>query len=270
MIENCGIYLHLFAIFMLIATSLSSCGYDSGEGRNGQEETRGNAISETTHSRDSTGKAGAREGDDAWCRQRLAEDTSAAPLLTRTTAWTREPEIEYAVLNYRVHSFAIQDAIDDLVGQGVTVVAAAGNDGVNEIDAPVNCRSVISLEGSDVTGRRGLASNTQPRVTLSAPEADIWARSNTGTRAPADGSYGYMHRTNVAAPQVSGVVSLMLTTNPWLTPDEFASILKRKARFTSIVSKTPPCRVISPGPGILDAEAAVSAAAAERNSQARE
>lgn len=156
-----------------------------------------------------------------------------------------------------------------IVGQGVTVVAAAGNDGVNEIDAPENCPGVISLGGIDATGRRVLDSDTQPRVTLSAPGTDIRALSNTGTRAPADASYGDMHRTRIAAPQVSGVVSLMLTTNPWLTPAEVASILKRTACLMSIVSKTRPCTVISPGPGVLDAEAAVSAAGAERNSPAR-
>ncbi|WP_080681213.1 MULTISPECIES: S8 family serine peptidase [Burkholderia] len=139
-----------------------------------------------------------------------------------------------------------------IVEQGVAVVAAAGNDGVNEIDAPENCRGVISLGGSDVTGRRVLDSNTQPHVMRSAPGTDIWTLSNTGTQAPADASYGYMHRTRVAAPKVSGVVSLMLTTNPWLTPAEVASILKRTACLMSIVSKTRPCRVISPGRGVLD------------------
>ncbi|BEV48321.1 hypothetical protein BconGalA64_08200 [Burkholderia contaminans] len=154
-------------------------------------------------------------------------------------------------------------------GQGVAAVAAAGNDGVNEIDAPANCPGVISLGGIDATGRRVLDINTQPRVTLSAPGTDIRAFSNTGTRAPADATYGYMYRTRVAAPQVSGVVSLMLTTNPWLTPAEVASILKRTACLMSIVSKTRPCTAISPGPGVLDAEAAVSADGAERNSLAR-
>ncbi|MPV69153.1 S8 family peptidase [Burkholderia sp. BE17] len=165
-----------------------------------------------------------------------------------------------------VCSRTFQEAVDDLVEQGVTVVAAAGNDGVNEIDAPANCRGVISVAGSDPTGRRVSDSNTHPRVTLSAPGTKIWTLSNTGKQAPADASYGYMHGTSLAAPQVSGVVSLMLATNPWLTPSEVASILKRTARFTSIVSTTRSCRVIPPGRGILDAQAAVSAAAAERNS----
>ncbi|KAB0643444.1 S8 family serine peptidase [Burkholderia latens] len=156
-----------------------------------------------------------------------------------------------------------------IAGQGVAIVAAAGNDAGNEIDAPANCPRVISLGGSDPAGRRVVNTNTQPRMTPSAPATDIRAFSNTGTRAPADASYGYMHRTRVAAPQVSGVVSLMLTTNPWLTPAEVASILKRTACLMSIVSKTRPCTVISPGAGVLDAEAAVSAAAAERNSLAR-
>lgn len=161
-------------------------------------------------------------------------------------------------------SRAFQDAVDDLNAKGVTVVAAAGNDGGNAIDMPANCRGVISVGSSDNTGRRAFDSNTHPRVTLSAPGAGILSLANDGTRAPGAATYGAASGTSFAAPQVSGVVSLMLAVNPRLSPRDIADILKRTARFPAIAQTTNSCRVIPPGRGILDARAAINAAASTR------
>ena len=167
----------------------------------------------------------------------------------------RRPEkaVNLSVASVDACSWTFQDAIDDLMGQGVTVFAAASSDVVNEIDASPGCRNMISVTKSNQAGRRVLGGNTHSRVTLSSPGTNIGTLSHTGTRVPADASHGDMHGTSLAAPQVSGVVSLMLTTNPWLTPAEVASILKRTARFASIASETRSRRVISPGRGIHDA-----------------
>lgn len=250
MIEDRRRSLLLCPVFVMIAVLLFSCDGDSGVGSSGWEENHGNAISETTHGEEMTRKPKAFEGDDAWYRQCLAEDISGTPS-TRTAApygnetsvkmrrssggrqrygtvmardvyndavdgmrWAaavpvtsalenRHPAkaVNLSVASVGACSWTFQHAIDDLVGQRVTVVAAASNDVVNEIDA----------------------------------------------------SSGYMHGTSLAAPQVSGLVSLMLTTNPWLTPGEVASILKRATRFSSIASEARACRVISPGRDILDA-----------------
>lgn len=163
-------------------------------------------------------------------------------------------------------SRTFQDAVDDLNARGVTVVAAAGNDGSNAIDMPANCRGVISVASSDHTGRRAFDSNTHPRVTLSAPGAGILSLSNDGTRTPGAATYGLASGTSFATPQVSGVVSLMLTVNPNLSPHAIADILKRTARFPAIAKTTRSCRVIPAGRGILDARAAIHAAASARNS----
>ncbi len=161
-------------------------------------------------------------------------------------------------------SRAFQDAVDDLNAKGVTVVAAAGNDGSNTIDMPANCRGVISVGSSDRTGRRTFDSNTHPRVTLSAPGDGILSLSNDGTRAPGAATYGATSGTSLAAPQVSGVVSLMLAANPNLSPRDIADILKRTARFPAIARTTRSCRVIPAGRGILDARAAIDAAVGAR------
>ncbi|WP_175798370.1 S8 family serine peptidase [Burkholderia ambifaria] len=161
-------------------------------------------------------------------------------------------------------SRTFQDAVDDLNARGVTVVAAAGNDGSNAIDMPANCRGVISVGSSDNTGRRAFDSNTHPRVTLSAPGVGIFSLANDGARTPRAATYGVASGTSFATPQVSGVASLMLAVNPTLSPRDIAGILKRTARVPEIAKTTRSCRVISPGRGILDARAAINAAAATR------
>ncbi len=166
-------------------------------------------------------------------------------------------------------SLAFQDAVDDLNASGVTVVAAAGNDGSNAIDMPANCRGVISVGSSDNTGRRAFDSNTHPRVTLSAPGAGIFSLANDGARTPGAATYALASGTSFATPQVSGVVSLMLAVNPSLSPRDIADILKRTARFSAIAQTTRSCRVIPPGRGILDARAAINAAARSRTGAAR-
>ncbi|AKM45288.1 hypothetical protein NL30_36190 [Burkholderia contaminans] len=65
-------------------------------------------------------------------------------------------------------------------------------------------------------------------------------------------------------PQVSGVASLMLAVNPGLSPRDIADILKRTARFPEIAKTTRACRVIPAGRGLLDARAAINAAASAR------
>ncbi len=162
-------------------------------------------------------------------------------------------------------SRTFQEAVDELNAKGVTVVAAAGNGGNNTIDMPANCRGVISVGASDNTGRRAFDSNTHPRVTLSAPGTGILSLANDGTRAPGAAAYGMTSGTSFAAPQVSGVVSLMLAVNPRLSPRDIADILKRTARFPEVAQTTRSCRVIPAGRGILDARAAINAAAGTRS-----
>ncbi|WP_241011458.1 S8 family peptidase [Burkholderia sp. Ac-20392] len=161
-------------------------------------------------------------------------------------------------------SRAFQDAVDDLLAKGVTVVAAAGNGGSNAIDMPANCRGVISVGASDNTGRRAFDSNTHPAVTLSAPGVGIYSLANDGARAPGAASLGIASGTSFATPQVSGVVSLMLAVNPSLSPRDIADILKRTARFPEVAKTTRSCRVIPAGRGLLDARAAINAAASAR------
>ncbi|WP_193103124.1 S8 family peptidase [Burkholderia sp. Z1] len=155
----------------------------------------------------------------------------------------------------------MQRAIDDVVARGTTVVVAAGNEG-NQfgLDRPANCRGVIAVGSTDNTGRRAWDSNFGADVLLSAPGANVLSTSNTGSTSPQKDTVSADSGTSMAAPQVTGVVSLMLTVNPTLTPRRIAEILKQTAR-PAVGGAVQSCRARPAGAGILDAAAAVAAAA---------
>ncbi|NTX28786.1 S8 family peptidase [Burkholderia pyrrocinia] len=157
-------------------------------------------------------------------------------------------------------STTFQQAIDDVTAKGVTVVVAAGNDGLSTgLDQPANCRGVISVGATDATGRRASFSNFGADVALSAPGVNILSTSNTGTTTPGSDTYGLANGTSLATPQVSGVAALMLSVNGNLTPAQIQQKLQGGTRAAKLAAGTS-CTAMPAGSGILDAGTAVAAA----------
>ena len=138
---------------------------------------------------------------------------------------------------------AVQQAIDAALALGSVVVVAAGNETDNtENYAPSGCSGVITVGASNRNGDRAFYSNFGQRVDISAPGGDLAADGsfdpnlailslwNTGTTTPADDAYAFAMGTSMAAPYVTGTVSLMLARNPTLTPGSVLSILQGSAR----------------------------------------
>ncbi len=94
---------------------------------------------------------------------------------------------------------------------------------------------------------------------MAAPGGDagagILSTLNSGQAGPASDSYAYYMGTSMATPHVAGVVALMLSKNPNLTPDDVEAKLKATARAF-------PAACSGCGAGIVDASAAVNAAIA--------
>ncbi|VWB80362.1 S8 family peptidase [Burkholderia metallica] len=156
-------------------------------------------------------------------------------------------------------STTFQQAIDDVNAKGVTVIVAAGNDGLSTgLDQPANCRGVISVGATDTTGRRASFSNFGPNVTLSAPGVNILSTSNSGTTTPGSDTYGPASGTSLATPQVTGVAALMLSVNGNLTPAQIQQKLQGGTRAAKLAAGTS-CTAMPAGSGILDAGAAVAA-----------
>jgi len=153
-----------------------------------------------------------------------------------------------------------QNAINSARSRGAVVVVSAGNSNADAINSnPANCAGVITVAATNRSGGKASYSNYGTSVTIAAPGGDtgagILSTLNSGTTTPASDSYAYYMGTSMAAPHVSGVVALMLSANPNLTPDDVAAKLKSTARAF-------PAACSGCGAGIVNAAAAVNAALA--------
>ena len=126
-----------------------------------------------------------------------------------------------------------QSAIDYARSQGSTVVVSAGNNNESANNqAPANCNGVIVVAASDNTGDKASYSNFSMlggAVDITAPGSSIIAPVNSSSLGPVSPGYGYKSGTSMAAPQVAGIVALMLEKNPSLTPNEIEQVLKDTA-----------------------------------------
>lgn len=162
-----------------------------------------------------------------------------------------------------------QNAINQARNRGSVVIVAAGNEDMAAANAhPANCQGVVTVAANSKSGKRASYSNYGTTVDISAPGGDcegscssdpsgmILSTLNDGDTTPGTTpGYYYMNGTSMAAPFVSGVAALMLAKTPSLTPDQVKSHLKNTARpFPAMCADG--C-----GTGIVDANAAVSAAA---------
>ncbi len=162
-------------------------------------------------------------------------------------------------------SSTYQNAINAAVARGTTVVVAAGNDNADAAGfTPASCGNVIAVAATNKNGTRASYSNYGSLIDVAAPGGDspdcttlIVSTGNAGTSGPTTENYLCMAGTSMAAPHVAGTVALMqaVRTTP-LTPAQVESILKSALR-TFPGSNDKPI-----GNGIIDANAAVNAAAA--------
>ena len=154
---------------------------------------------------------------------------------------------------------------------GVTraVVAAAGNESDDVANhSPASCAGVIAVASTTkVTGNLARYSNYGAAITLSAPGGTFvpvlptqgtLVLSNTGATTPLDDTVRSEGGTSFSAPMVSGAISLMLAVAPSLTPGQIVEILQSTAKPFPAGST---CTTSTCGAGILDAGAAVRAAA---------
>lgn len=159
-----------------------------------------------------------------------------------------------------------QSAIDTATSLGAVVVVSAGNEAMDASNSqPANCNNVITVSATDGTGYLSSYSNYGTKVEISAPGGDfgydtgVLSTYNTGTTSPVSESYSALQGTSMAAPHVSGVISLMLSVTPTLTPSQIKEIIQNTAKdfnpFSICTSSPTTC-----GSGIVDAAAAVKAA----------
>ena len=167
----------------------------------------------------------------------------------------------------------LTQAISEVIAVGVIVAAAAGND-TGRVDNifPAAIPAVITVGATKYGGGRAAYSNFGAAVDVMAPGGLLssflpfthpgkaqWEAGIVSTMyyAPSTGKqpHGYhmYEGTSQAVPLVAGVISLMLTVNPRLTPDQVAAILKNTANPSGRCPEG--C-----GAGLLDASRALTLA----------
>jgi serine protease len=161
---------------------------------------------------------------------------------------------------------SFQSAIDDVTARGTVVVVAAGNDNADAAAYdPGNCNGVITVAATSRNGGRAGYSNYGSKIAIAAPGGDgsggILSTLNAGLTTPGADSYANFQGTSMATPHVAGTVSLMLSTNPALTPAQVRQMLQSSARaFPRGTGRD--CNTTICGAGIVNAGAAVAAARA--------
>lgn len=167
----------------------------------------------------------------------------------------------------------IQDAINEIVAAGVTIVVAAGNSGLDLFSTdftPAVCKDVITVAAVNRDGGVASYSNYGQILKIAAPGGQqssagdpngVLSTLNSGTTSPVPSpsgdTYGYYQGTSMATPHVTGVVSLMLSVNPALTPAQVLGVLQATARPFSATGYSFRCTTSTCGAGIADAYQAV-------------
>jgi len=138
-------------------------------------------------------------------------------------------------------SEGVATALLDLKDDGITIIFATGNESQDMDDEFINDESelpsVIGVGATDESNKVAHYSNYGRNIDLVAPGGnlnqsigilgldDIGERGSYTQRSIVDDNYAFSNGTSFAAPITAGVVALMLSANPNLTPNQIRDIL---------------------------------------------
>ncbi|MDG1388775.1 MAG: S8 family peptidase [Halioglobus sp.] len=166
-------------------------------------------------------------------------------------------------------SSAEQQLYNQVIANGTIVVAAAGNEASSVPQYPASYDGVFSVSAVDINRQLASYSSRGVYVDVAAPGGD------NGTDVNGDGypdgvlstggvdngslefAYTFLNGTSMAAPHMAGVMALMRSVNPGLSPADIETLLV-SGRLTDDLG--PPGRDDSYGHGMINAYKSVIAA----------
>ncbi|TAF34271.1 MAG: T9SS C-terminal target domain-containing protein [Cytophagales bacterium] len=121
----------------------------------------------------------------------------------------------------RFYSPAMQNIIDyAVIDKGCLVVAAAGNDGKDDLKYPAALKNVLAVAATDNIDRVVNFSNFGTFVDIAAPGASIYTTRHTSV-----GGYSNIDGTSFSCPITAGAAALLMAVYPDFTPRQIAKML---------------------------------------------
>ncbi|MBC1474032.1 peptidase S8 [Listeria grandensis] len=117
------------------------------------------------------------------------------------------------------YSPTLEYVLKNAEAKGITVVAATGNDGENNLLYPANSKYTIAVGATNSFGIMASYSNYGRELDVVAPGSKI------ASTIP-DGNIAYMGGTSMATPHVAALVGLLKGQNKALKPAEIRQILR--------------------------------------------
>ena len=149
-----------------------------------------------------------------------------------------------------IETTEIDEAIEYAYNNGVIVVCAAGNNSWQGVNFPASSEMTIAVGGTTQSNVRASDSSYGIGLDFVAPGTNIYTTT-------LGNNYDSFHGTSFAAPQVSGVIALMLAINSNLTFEEIHSILKNTSRKLEQYTYNDNGWNNETGFGLIDAHAAL-------------
>jgi subtilisin family serine protease len=119
----------------------------------------------------------------------------------------------------------LTSAVTAAIAAGIPVVAAAGNDPASGVMCPGAIPGVIAAEATDKNDNSAYFSSAGPEAWVAAPGVDVLTLEGSAS----GGRTASVSGTSFSSPHVAGLIALMLSAQPSLTPAQVANDLKLAA-----------------------------------------
>lgn len=147
------------------------------------------------------------------------------------------------IINCSFSTGSLGTVIDELVDMGVTVVAAAGNDGKEVYQQPAIFDSVITVAATNQYGYAWSSSSYGSCVDISAPGVGVYTAN-----FPGNNTYAQFPGTSMATPLVSAAAAYVLMEHRSYTPEQ----VKQEIIATATPFKKSSCYYGRYGAGIVN------------------